>query len=91
VRADEAITVEFFGVPRLLAGRAELAVAPGPVAAVLAAVEQACPRLRGLVEEGCRLAPEYLLSLDGQEFVTELSRELPAGTRLLMLSADAGG
>ena len=91
MREDEAISVEFFGVPRLLAGRAELAVAPGTVAAVLAAVERACPRLRELVEESGRLAPEYLLSLDGQEFVTDLSRELAAGTRLLLLSADAGG
>src|SRR5262249_60796538 len=83
--------VDVFVLPLLLAGLAVLAVTPGPVAVVLAAVEQACPRLRGLVEEGGRLAPEYLLSLDGQEFVTDLSRELPAGTRLLLLSADARG
>ena len=85
------ILVEFFGVPRLEAGRAELAVAAGTVSAVLAAVERACPRLQGLVQKGGQLAPQYLLSLDGQEFVTDLSRPLPPGTRLLLLSADAGG
>jgi hypothetical protein len=88
--AAEHVIVEFYGVPRLLAGRAELAVPSGPVSAVLAAVERACPRLTGLVEQG-RLAPQYLLSLDGKEFVTDLSRELAPGTRLLLLSADAGG
>jgi len=88
--AGEHVIVEFYGVARLLAGRAELTVRPGPLSEVLAAVERACPRLRGLVEKG-RLAPHYLLSLDGREFVTELSRNLAPGTRLLLLSADAGG
>lgn len=88
--AGERVIVEFYGVPRLLAGRAELAVPPGTLSAVLAAVERACPRLRGLVEEG-RLAPQYLLSLDGREFETALSRELAPGVRVLLLSADAGG
>jgi hypothetical protein len=87
---SDNVTVEFYGVPRLLAGREELAVPPGPVSAVLTAVERACPRLKGLVEKG-RLAPQYLLSLDGREFVTELSRNAEAGARLLLLSADAGG
>jgi hypothetical protein len=88
--AAEQVIVEFYGVPRLLAGRAELSVPPGPLSAVLSAVERACPRLKGLVEKG-RLAPQYLLSLDGREFVTGLSRNVEAGTRLLLLSADAGG
>jgi hypothetical protein len=85
------VIVEFFGIPRLRAGRAELAVAPGRVAEVLAAVERTCPRLAGLVRPEGRLAPHYLLSLDGQRFVSDLREELPAGTRLLLLSADAGG
>jgi hypothetical protein len=53
-------------------------------------VEQVCPRLKGLCD-GQRLTEHYRLSLDGREFVTDLSRHLPAGTRLLLLSADAGG
>jgi hypothetical protein len=87
----EAITVEFYGLPRLLAGRPELTVAPGPLSQVLAAVERACPGLKGLIQQGGRLAPQYLASLDGQEFVTDLSRQLVPGTRLLLMSADAGG
>jgi hypothetical protein len=38
-----------------------------------------------------RLAPVYLLSLNGERFLTDLDERLPAGARLLLLSADAGG
>ena len=87
----ETITVELFGVPRQRAGRAQLAVPVGTVAEVLAAVERACPGLAGLVRAGGRIAPHYLLSLDGQRFVTDLGQRLRPGERLLLLSADAGG
>ena len=89
--SDAAVTVEFFGVPRLRAGRAELAVPPGTAAEVLAAVERACPELAGLVRPDGRLAPHYLLSIDGRRFLAELDQPLRAGERLLLLSADAGG
>jgi molybdopterin converting factor small subunit len=85
------VTVEFFGVPRQRAGRAELAVEAASVAELLAAVECACPGLKGLVRPDGRLAPHYLLSVGGQRFVTDTREALPAGTRLLLLSADAGG
>ena len=85
-----SVTVEFFGVPRLRAGRAELHVPAGTAAEVLAAVEQACPGLAGLIRAG-RLSPFYLLSVDGQRFVADLGQEVGPGERLLLLSADAGG
>jgi sulfur-carrier protein len=91
VAGTEAVTVEFYGVPRLRAGRAELAVPPGTAAEVLAAVERACPGLAGLVRGDGRLAAHYLLSVNGQRFVTDLRQPLRAGERLLLLSADAGG
>jgi molybdopterin converting factor small subunit len=84
------VTVEFYGIPRQRAGRAELAVAAGTVAEVLAAVGRECPGLAGLLQKG-RVSPHYLLSLDGRRFVTEMSERLEAGERLLVLSADAGG
>ena len=34
---------------------------------------------------------EYLLSLDGERFLTDLDEALPMEARLLLLSADAGG
>ncbi len=85
------VTVEFYGVPRLRAGRAELAVEAARACDVLAAVRSACPRLHDLIAADGRLAPHYLLSIDGGEFFRDLSRALPEGTHLLLLSADAGG
>jgi molybdopterin converting factor small subunit len=90
VSSGERVTVEFFGVPRLRAGRAELTVEARTVAEVLAAVERACPGLAGLVQAG-RLAPHYLLSINGQRFVTDGADPLKPGERVLLLSADAGG
>ncbi|HYT93048.1 MAG TPA: MoaD/ThiS family protein [Gemmataceae bacterium] len=90
--ADHAqVTVEFFGVPRQRAGRAELVVEGANVAELLAAVEHACPGLKGLVRPDGRLPLHYLLSIDGQRFVTDMAEALPPGTRILLLSADAGG
>ncbi len=85
------VAVEFYGVPRLRAGRAELAVEAGPAADVLARVAAACPGLGQVVRPDGRLAPQYLLSVNGERFVTDLGEPLPAGSRLLLLSADAGG
>jgi molybdopterin synthase sulfur carrier subunit len=92
-RVSEAVqvTVEFYGVPRLRAGRAELAVEAATLRDALAAVVTACPRLGDLVAAGGQVPGHYLLSLDGQRFVTDPDQPLTAGARLLVLSADAGG
>jgi hypothetical protein len=90
--ADPApVIVEFFGIPRARAGRAELAVAAGTVSEVLAAVESACPGLRGVRRADGGAAPQYLLSLDGRAFVSDPGHRLRPGERVLLLSADAGG
>jgi hypothetical protein len=85
------VIVEFFGMPRFRAGRSELRVAAGSIADVLAQVEHACPGLVPMVRADGRLAPHYLLSRDGQRFVTDVTEKIGAGERLLLLSADAGG
>jgi hypothetical protein len=85
------VTIEFFGVPRLRAGRAELRVRAGTAADALSAAERACPGLAGLRGPDGRLAPAYLLSLDGDRFITDLGERLRPADRLLLLSADAGG
>jgi hypothetical protein len=85
------VTVEFFGIPRQRAGRAELTVPPSTVAELLAHLEQTCPGLKGLKQGDGRLSPHYLLSLDGQRFVTDVQEMLRPGDRLLVLSADPGG
>lgn len=85
------VTVELYGVPRLRAERAEVMVTAGTVAEVLAAVESACPGLTGLLTADGRLSPHYLLSLDGRQFVGDTTQNVAPGTRLILLSADAGG
>ena len=86
-----AVTVEFFGVPRQRAGRAQLVVSAGTIIETLKQVGQACPALNDLVQAGGKLAPHYALSLNGQKFLRDLDQLLTPGDRLLLLSADAGG
>jgi molybdopterin converting factor small subunit len=85
------VTVEFYGWPRWRAGRTELTVPAGTVEELLAAVERACPGLAGLQRTDGGLAPYYLLSRDGRQFVADSTQEVQPGERLLLLSADAGG
>jgi molybdopterin converting factor small subunit len=86
-----AVTVELYGVPRARAGRKELLVSAATAGEALAALLEACPGLAGLCRADGRLEPQYLLSLDGRHFVTDLAQSLQPGDRLLLLSADAGG
>lgn len=85
------ITLEFLGIPRQRAARAELRVQATTVADALAAAVRTCPGLAGLVGPDGQLAPHYLVSLEGRHFVTDLQQQLQPGARLLVLSADAGG
>jgi molybdopterin converting factor small subunit len=85
------IVVEFFGMARARAGRAELSVPAATPRAALMELRSACPGLGDLWRKEGGLAPHYLLSLDGERFLTDLDEPLPPGTVLLLLSADAGG
>jgi molybdopterin converting factor small subunit len=85
------VTVEFYGIPRQRAGRAELAVTARTVGDVLRAVERACPGLSDLVQsDGC-LTPHYLLSLSGERFMQNGNEPVRHGDHFMLLSADAGG
>jgi hypothetical protein len=88
---ETEVIVELYGIPRLRAGRAEVRLPPGTVAEVLCGLEENCPELRGLLGGDGRLSRHYLLSLEGQEFLTDPARMLHPGDRVLLLSADAGG
>jgi molybdopterin converting factor small subunit len=85
------VIVEFFGIPRRRAGRAELIAPAGPVAELLQFIERSCPGLQGLRQADGRLSPHYLLSLDGDQFVSNPRQQLRPGDRVVLLSADAGG
>jgi hypothetical protein len=85
------VIVEFYGPARMRAGRTELAVSAVTVRAALKQVASTCPGLAHLLQADGRLAPEYLLSIDGTRFLTDLNEPLHSGERLLLLGADAGG
>lgn len=85
------ITVEFFGIPRRRAGCAEMHLPAATVAGVLTAVCQRCPQWTDLLRPDGRLAEHYLLSLEGNRFLTDLTEPLQPGSHLLLLSADPGG
>ena len=55
------IVVEFYGLARQRAGRAELQLEAATIGMVLAAADAACPGLRALGDNG--LSPEYRLSV----------------------------
>jgi molybdopterin converting factor small subunit len=85
------VIVEFFGMARARAGRANLPLRAATARAALTEVRAACPGLADLCRAGGALAPHYLLSLDGERFLGDLDEPLPPGAHLLLLSADAGG
>jgi len=85
------VTIEFYGIPRARAGRTELVVSAATAGEALALAVSECPGLAGMFRADGRLSPHYLLSLDGQTFITDLAQALPSGARLLLLSAEAGG
>lgn len=84
------VTVEFYGVPRLRAGRATLEAPAGTLAEVMAHVVKACPALRDLTDHPS-LRAHYLVSVEGERFLTEWDVMLCNGARVVVMSADAGG
>jgi molybdopterin converting factor small subunit len=83
------VVVEFYGLARLRAGRAELRVEVATVGAALSAADALCPALRSRSDNG--LSPEYRVSIGGKHFTDNLSESLAEGDALILLGADAGG
>ena len=92
---EGAVTVELFGMPRLVAGGREIAVAwrPGLTLGDLpAGLVAACPALaERIVGESGALASGLAFNLNGRDFVRDPATSLRPGDRLLLLSADPGG
>jgi sulfur-carrier protein len=85
------VTVELFGVARHRAGAAELSADGRTIADLLRSVERLCPALNDLFASDGSLSRRYLISFDGERFVSDLADEIPPGSRVLILGADAGG
>lgn len=87
-----AITVEFYGVPRERAGRAEATVAAGRrLGDVLAELAVTLPRWAETCLEGEHLRPGYVANVNGKRFVSDPDTALCSGDKLLIMTADAGG
>jgi hypothetical protein len=52
---------------------------------------RACPRLADLRGPDGRPAPTYLVSINGERFLSGVDEPVRDGDRVLILSADAGG
>ena len=91
------VTVEFFGIPRIRAGRADWELhLPDPknsatLAEILNALAEEFPILARDCIEGGRLRDGYIANVDGNRFVSDPAAEIANGQHLLILSADAGG
>ena len=79
------IEVEFYGIARLRAGKASTAVDARTVRDALCEVARSVPTL------GDVAGKLFLVSVNGERFVTDYDEPLRTGCRLLVLSADAGG
>lgn len=83
--------IELFGVPRQMAGCAEASVDAESVRQALSALSTQCPGIAKALRSDGSLLPQYLVSLNGERFLCDLDETLPPDSRLLLLSADAGG
>lgn len=85
------IAVEFYGVPRLRAGLARVAIRAAGLGDALAILAGRCPGLSDSVIVEGRLHPAYRLNLNGERFVSDPALALREGDTLIFLSADVGG
>lgn len=85
------ITIELFGVPRIRAGVARVALEAATLGEALSGLGRACPVLEGSVLRGEGLHPSYRLSLNSDQFVSDPDWPLADGDALLLLAADVGG
>jgi molybdopterin converting factor small subunit len=85
------VTIELYGVPRLRAGRDEIAVEAVCLGDALAALGRACPVLVPSVVDGQRLRPSYVVAINGVQFTADAGHPLRDGDAIVLLSADAGG
>ena len=85
------IQIELYGVPRLRAGIARLSVKGASVGEVIDAMAAVCPSLSNHVFNNGWIHPAYILSLNGERFVSDRATPLNDGDTLLLLSADVGG
>jgi molybdopterin converting factor small subunit len=90
-----AITVEFFGIPRVRAGleRVDVPVMKktAMLSEVLASLAQRLPGFAESCMQGDRLSEHCIASIDGAQFLGAEDIEIEDHRTIILLSADAGG
>lgn len=93
-RNSISVSVELFGVPRMLAKTKSVTVdlAEGAtLAQVLSVLAEKLPVLAGRVIEAGGLISGYTCNINGLDFVRSPNAQVKSGDKIFLLSADAGG
>ncbi len=83
--------IELFGIARRRAGCEAVDVDADHLGGALRALADACPSLVPDVVADGQLTANFIASLNGDAFVTDLEMRLSPGDTLLVLGAQAGG
>ncbi len=90
-----AIHVEFFGVPRHIAGTGRATILREKQSASLRQILEALANQYPRLDEQCirngALREGFVANLDGEEFITDTETIISSERPLLIFSADAGG
>jgi len=86
-----ALRIELFGIARARAGVESVLVEAGRLDAALLALSAACPGLEPEVLAEGRLRDGFLVSLNGERFITDPSTRVEPGDSLVILGAQGGG
>jgi len=86
-----SVAVEFYGVPRQRIGIAQAIADGADLGEVLVDLAHRYPRFGETCVDDERLRAGFTANLGGNRFISDPRTPLPAGEKLLILSADAGG
>ena len=89
-----SVSVELFGVARLLAKTQTVSLAlpqEATLAQVVSALGEKLPVLVGRIIDSDGLVPGYTCNINGLDFVRTPSTKINSGDKIFILSADAGG
>lgn len=91
------VLVEFYGIPRLRAGRASLEISlpaandQATLGEVLKMLARELPEFADHCLQGDRLRDGYIANVGGRRFLNDPATKISDGDSLLILSADVGG
>ncbi len=85
------VTVEFFGLPRLWAGRPSWTLEASTLGDALRQTAAEFPKLAPACVASGRLQAGFLANINGRRFTTDPETPLASGDAVLILSADVGG